>query len=159
MHRLPSPNEPPANWEEIDKSIQSSGVTQAEQDARLDALELPINGMSLDNDPLAASGVVVSDFYQDGGNFQMQLRSTINEVTLFKATIPNVEFADIPDLQRNLFTLVTTDNGDGTYDHTFTGWLLAFGRIRILGGVVDGVGLGNGAQAQLVITGRSAFEQ
>jgi len=153
---------------EITVSFQSGGGSSAASHelAFTVAGEVPppVKGLDIRFFGNTDTGAVASDFFQDSGNFQMQLRNSTGTIQIYRATIPNVEYARIPHLEPNLYTLVTTANEDGTYNHTFSGWLPALvagqpqsGSIRILGGVPLGNGLGSGEQDQLIIQSKSAF--
>ena len=71
-----------------------------------------------------ANGVLISYNFQDGnGNapFNLQVAATGGAST-WKALVRNVPYASIPSLVNDgRYTLQTTDNGDGTYSHLFTG--------------------------------------
>jgi hypothetical protein len=117
----------------------------------IDGLSLPLG--------ITVGGAVVCDYYTDDGGFQMQHRNSTATIQIFKTTIPGVAWAEIPNLQANLFTLRTIDNGDNTYDHVFSGHLPPNSSIRILGDAPVGAGLGNNGQGQLIIESKSAFGQ
>ena len=72
-----------------------------------------------------ADGILFSDNFQDGnGNapFNLQVRNTQTDATTpWRAVIPAAPYETIPGLNSGAFTLVTTDNGDGTFQHVFTG--------------------------------------
>ena len=95
----------------------------------------------------SADGKVVSDNFQDQQfiPFNLQVRNTTGTPVNWEAQVANVSYATIPSLQLNGATLVTADNGDGTYTHLFSGGPLAgFQNIIITGAVVDPVGDGSG---------------
>lgn len=96
-----------------------------------------------------ANGALVSDNFQDGvGNapFNLQIRNTTGNVTNWRAVISNRPYATIPSLIAGNYTLVTVNNGDGTYTHTITGTvpLGAYANITIQGGLPIPAGNGTG---------------
>ncbi len=105
------------------------------------------NGSSTSNVP--ANGILVSDNFQDGnGNapFNLQVRNTTANATNWQAVVSNVPYTTIPALSAGNFTLVTIDNGNGTYMHRFTGTTVLgpYAGITIVGGVPSPAGSGTG---------------
>ena len=94
----------------------------------------------------AAHGIVVSDNFQDQQfiPFNLQVRNTTGSTVKWEALVTEAPYATIPNINLNGATLVTTDNGDGTYNHLFTGTTAAFQNIVITGGVADPFGNGSG---------------
>jgi hypothetical protein len=83
----------------------------------------PITPSPVTPAPTPANGALVSDNFQDGNNFapfNLQIRNTTGNNTLWQAVLSNKPYATIPSLQTGNYTLVTTNNGNGTYTHTFT---------------------------------------
>ena len=96
-----------------------------------------------------ARGKIVSDNFQDGeanATFNLQVRNTNGGDVNWQALVENVPYATIPGLAAGSYTLVTTDNGDGTFNHLFTGTqtLVGFANITITGGIPDPPGNGSG---------------
>jgi hypothetical protein len=103
-----------------------------------------------------ADGTLVSDNFQDGnGNapFNLQVRNTTNTATPWRAVIPAAPYATIPGLTAGPYTLVTTPNGDGTFQHVFTGTsdLGAFQNVTIQGGLPSPPGVGGAGNLDLFI--------
>ena len=94
----------------------------------------------------AAQGIVVSDNFQDQRfiPFNLQVRNTTGSTVNFEALVENVEYASIPNLNLHNASMITTDNGDGTYNHLFSGTLGAYQNIVMSGGVADPFGDGSG---------------
>ena len=94
----------------------------------------------------AANGLVVSDNFQDQMfvPFNLQVRNTTGSTVKWEALLENVGYASIPNLNLNGATLVSADNGDGTYNHLFSGSNAAYQNIVMFGGVVEPVGDGSG---------------
>ena len=102
-----------------------------------------------------ANGDLVSDNFQDGGSnspFDLQVRNTTNAATNWQAVVTG-PYTTIPNLAAGNYTLQTTDNGDGTYTHVFTGTtpLGAFGNITITGDAPIPAGSGGSANVGLYI--------
>lgn len=95
-----------------------------------------------------ADGKVVSDNFQDQQfvPFNLQVRNTTNAPVDWEALVQGVPYASISGLAAGNYTLTTTDNGDGTYDHLFTGTspLGPFANITITGSPVTPAGDGSG---------------
>jgi len=94
----------------------------------------------------AAQGIVVSDNFQDQRfiPFNLQVRNTTGSAVNFEALVENVAYSSIPNLNLHNASMVTSDNGDGTYNHLFSGTLGAFQNIVMSGGVADPFGDGSG---------------
>ena len=71
----------------------------------------------------AAAGKAVSDNFQDQefNSFNLQVRNTTNAAISWEALIENVPYGTIPNLVAGDYALATSDNGDGTFNHLFTG--------------------------------------
>jgi len=95
----------------------------------------------------ASNGKVVSDNFQDQfGSFNLQVRNTTDQSVNWEALVAGVPYASIPNLVPGNYSVSTADNGDGTYDHLFTGTtaLAAFANINIDGDGPTPVGNGSG---------------
>lgn len=94
----------------------------------------------------AAEGKVVSDNFQDQQfiPFNLQVRNTTGSAVRWEALVANVGYASVPNLNLNGTTLVTSDNGDGTFSHLFSGTSAPFQNTVISGGIVEPVGTGSG---------------
>lgn len=103
---------------------------------------------SMPNSLDPANGKVVSDNFQDQQfiPFNLQVRNTTNSPVNWEAVIVGVPYDLDPNtLNLNGSSLNTTDNGDGTFTHVFSGSNLgAFSNIIITGGVVSPSGNGSG---------------
>lgn len=93
-----------------------------------------------------AAGKVVSDNFQDQQYipFNLQVRNTTGSTVRWEALVENVEYPTIPNLNLNGATLETTDHGDGTYTHLFSGTTAAYQNNVIRGSVVKPFGTGAG---------------
>jgi len=97
----------------------------------------------------SAGRKLVSDNFQDGnGNtlFNLQIRNAIANAANWQALIENAPYATIPSLSAGAYTLATRVNGDGTYNHLFSGTspLNGFQNITITGDVPTPAGSGSG---------------
>ena len=102
-----------------------------------------------------ANGALVSDNFQDGnGNapFNLQVRNTTGNATNWQAVVTG-PYSTIPNLNAGNYTLQTTDNGDGTYTHVFTGTTTLGGlaNITITGDAPTPAGQGGTANVDLYI--------
>jgi LruC domain-containing protein len=93
-----------------------------------------------------ANGIVVSDNFQDQQYvpFNLQVRNTTGSTVKWEALVENVSYETIPNLNLNGATLQTTDNGDGTWTHLFSGTTAAYQNKVMRGGVVEPYGNGSG---------------
>ena len=94
----------------------------------------------------ASNGIVVSDNFQDQEfiPFNLQVRNTTGNPVSWEALLENVGYSTIPNLNLNGATMSTTENGDGTYNHLFSGELDAHRNIVMQGGTVSPFGSGSG---------------
>lgn len=94
----------------------------------------------------ADAGQTVVDHFEDRfGNLRIQLRNQTNAPIQWQALLENVPYGDLSALGAGTYTLLTDDNGDGTFTHLFTGTapLDAFQNIVITGGIaVSGTATG-----------------
>ena len=92
------------------------------------------------------NGVVVSDNFQDQQfiPFNLQVRNTTGNTVAWEALVENVGYGTIANLNLNGATMTTTENGDGTYNHLFSGTLDAYRNIIMQGGTVSPFGTGSG---------------
>ena len=102
-----------------------------------------------------ANGLFISDNFQDGnGNAPFNLQVRINGAGPedWRAVVAG-PYATIPNLSSGNYTLQTTDNGDGSYTHVFTGTvpLANFNNIIITGGLPVPAGAGGTANVALYI--------
>ena len=129
--------------------VQSSG-TESKDWYRFKAEDdgMIYTGPSDEGEPTlaAANGIVVSDNFQDQMfvPFNLQVRNTTGKAVRWEALLENVGYASIPNLNLNGATLVSSDNGDGTYNHLFSGANAPYQGITMFGGVVEPVGNGTG---------------
>ena len=107
---------------------------------------------------MPAGGALVSDNCQDGENnapFNLQIRNTTNNPTNWEMVWSGRPYATIPNLSTGPYTHTVTDNGDGTYDHTFTGTtpLNGFQNVQITGGLPNpaGTDFGCGSVERFII--------
>ena len=132
-----------ANW------VQSGGTANmdwyrhvAEDDAMI------YQGGAAEGEPSlgAANGIVVSDNFQDQNfvPFNLQVRNTTGSPVKFEALVENVGYATVPNITLHAATMLTTDNGDGTYNHLFSGALNAYQNIVMFGSPVEPFGDGSG---------------
>lgn len=91
-------------------------------------------------------GTLVSDNFQDQRYipFNLQVRNTTGVAVSWEALIENVRYSTIPNLTLNGATMTTTENGDGTYNHLFSGTLDGYRNITLRGGTVSPFGTGSG---------------
>ena len=82
----------------------------------------------------------VNDNCQDGGGnapFNLQIRNQTNTADDWQMVWEDRPYATIPSLSAGPYTHSVIDNGNGTYDHVFTGTapLGAFANVTITGGL------------------------
>jgi len=129
--------------------VQSSGTESKDwYRNKADDVGMIYTGPGAEGEPTlaAANGLVVSDNFQDQMfiPFNLQVRNATGKAVKWEALLENVGYASIPDLNLNGATLITTDNGDGTFNHLFSGSNAPYQGIIMFGGVVEPVGNGTG---------------
>lgn len=93
----------------------------------------------------AAEGKVTPSNFQDQfGNLNLQIGNTTNAPVNWQALVENVPYPAVTATGN--FTIATADNGDGTFNHLFTGAapLAAFANITITSGPITPAGDGSG---------------
>ncbi len=65
---------------------------------------------------------LVINFFDDGpfNPYQLQIRNTTGALLNYEVFVENVPYATIPGLNLGNHTLITTNNGDGTFNYLFT---------------------------------------
>ena len=93
-------------------------------------------------------GDVVSDNFQDLQfvPFNLQVRNTTGAAVHWEALVSGVEYSEVPSLVSGNYTVTTSMNEDGTFNHLFasTEPLAAFQNVVITGGILQTFGNGSG---------------
>ena len=96
----------------------------------------------------SANGIVVSDVFQDLQfvPYNLQVRNTTGQAVHWEALVENVNYSEIPSLFSGNYSVTTSQNADGTFNHLFasTEPLAAFQNFVISGGILENFSIGTG---------------